>query len=571
MNNKIEALIKDDYMLILEDIEKSDPEEFKKSVLENRGDESLFISFFLKDDRLTFISKLLPKFEKYGYSIMSENKSLSKKTILSTIVMENKEKIPDILYAIINTRNDDTCEFMLKHIGEKNILKLEQDGWPLFKIIAKKTFIKSAKYLATTESDFNLTENEKITTLSEAEKNKQILSIYWGKMNKEIPGTHMPDNEFYHFNTLIKNKADSIYIKNSMEVSIILGLLETHKERLVHEQKIQLLKSTLSSVDKTLFKETLKLFKFKLKDEDVHNMLLLNLREAGKMEYGYLFLNEKDFLKKTGFMKNGEDIVLKHAINNIDDLLKDLFITLDTRVRFKTKEDKFVSAVMNRLRSSIGELGYEFLFNNLEGTQKTLFEGLTEKNENRFRMVSLMEVANISTNSASIFKFKSITPDTIYKLKNKTITLDEKQKEELQYLLEKTWFKKEEDNSMYIEKYDPWQLTRKHIELLNPLLCFPVMKEEQKFRYLKWCISNIQNITVGTKSNDDYIGINFDNIYREFKENPNFNWKSLNIDMKKLEIMKNSEIYFEIKALIMKSELEENLNNTASVKKRNKI
>ncbi len=573
MNRNIEALIKNDYIYLLEEMEKNNPEEFKRAVLEINGEDSLFMSFFKKDSSPTFISKLLPLFAKYGYSLMSENKTAEKRYISGHMVINpNKEKLPEILYAITKTHYDKSIEIMLKHLGEKNILQLESDGWPLFKILARNNFVESARYLATTQSDFNLTENEKDTALTAAERSKEMLGVYWSKMNQQMPSLHMPDNEFFHFNTLIEKKSSSIYRKNESEVSVVLGLLETNKERLTRDQKFKVLKSTLEATDKSLFKGGLKMFGLKSKDKEVLDLLLKNLRKTAQMEYGYLFLNENYLLKEVGSTRNLEgEILTKHAIHNIDELLKDLNVTLDTRTRYRSKEDKFVSAVMRRLRESIGEIGYEFLFEKLEGTNTTLFEGLTEKRGATYRIISLIEVANISTHKESVFKFKTITSDTLGKLKLETVSLDDSQKEEVKNLLEKTWFKKEENGQFYIEKYDPWQMARKKIELLNPLLVLPVLNEEQKIGYLRWGFANISNLTLNPKGGDDYMSLAFDKIYKEFKDKSGFDWRTINVDLEKLEKSKDTEIYFEIKALLMKSELENNLEKTASIQRRNKI
>lgn len=573
MNRNIEALIKNDYIYLLEEMEKNNPEEFKRAVLEINGEDSLFMSFFKKDSSPTFISKLLPLFAKYGYSLMSENKTAEKRYISGHMVINpNKEKLPEILYAITKTHYDKSIEIMLKHLGEKNILQLESDGWPLFKILARNNFVESARYLATTQSDFNLTENEKDTALTAAERSKEMLGVYWSKMNQQMPSLHMPDNEFFHFNTLIEKKSSSIYRKNESEVSVVLGLLETNKERLTRDQKFKVLKSTLEATDKSLFKGGLKMFGLKSKDKEVLDLLLKNLRKTAQMEYGYLFLNENYLLKEVGSTRNLEgEILTKHAIHNIDELLKDLNVTLDTRTRYRSKEDKFVSAVMRRLRESIGEIGYEFLFEKLEGTNTTLFEGLTEKRGATYRIISLIEVANISTHKESVFKFKTITSDTLGKLKLETVSLDDSQKEEVKNLLEKTWFKKEENGQFYIEKYDPWQMARKKIELLNPLLVLPVLNEEQKIGYLRWGFANISNLTLNPKGGDDYMSLAFDKIYKEFKDKSGFDWRTINVDLEKLEKSKDTEIYFEIKALLMKSELENNLDKTILKQKKNKI
>lgn len=573
MNRNIEALIKNDYIYLLEEMEKNNPEEFKRAVLEINGEDSLFMSFFKKDSSPTFISKLLPLFAKYGYSLMSENKTAEKRYISGHMVINpNKEKLPEILYAITKTHYDKSIEIMLKHLGEKNILQLESDGWPLFKILARNNFVESARYLATTQSDFNLTENEKDTALTAAERSKEMLGVYWSKMNQQMPSLHMPDNEFFHFNTLIEKKSSSIYRKNESEVSVVLGLLETNKERLTRDQKFKVLKSTLEATDKSLFKGGLKMFGLKSKDKEVLDLLLKNLRKTAQMEYGYLFLNENYLLKEVGSTRNLEgEILTKHAIHNIDELLKDLNVTLDTRTRYRSKEDKFVSAVMRRLRESIGEIGYEFLFEKLEGTNTTLFEGLTEKRGATYRIISLIEVANISTHKESVFKFKTITSDTLGKLKLETVSLDDSQKEEVKNLLEKTWFKKEENGQFYIEKYDPWQMARKKIELLNPLLVLPVLNEEQKIGYLRWGFANISNLTLNPKGGDDYMSLAFDKIYKEFKDKSGFDWRTINVDLEKLEKSKDTEIYFEIKALLMKSELENNLDKTIVKQKKNKI
>ncbi len=574
MNRHIEAIIKNDYMYLLDEMEKNQPEEFKKSVLELNGEDSLFMSFFKKDSSPAFISKLLPKLASYGYSLMSEFKTAEKRYNSGHMVVNpKKEKLPEILYAITKTHYDKSIELMLRHIGEENILKLEADGWPLFKILARNTFIESARYLATTESDFNLTDDERDPALNAAERSKEILAIYWGKMNKQLPSLHMPDNEFFHFNNLIEKKSSSIYKKSASEVSVVSGLLETNKERLTKEQQLKILTSTLEAQDKTLFKGAVKMFGFKVKDEEILDLLLKNLRKAGQMEYGYLFLNEKFLLKKTETRMDTttNEIYHRHAIHNIDDLLKDLNVTLNTGTRWRSKEDKIMSASMTRLRDSIGKIGYEFLFEKLEDTNTTLFEGLTEKKGATFKMVSLMEIVNISTNSESIFKFKTITNDTLGKLKLGSISLDEKQKEEIKTLLDKTWFKKEQDGSFYVEKYDPWQMARKKLELLNPLLVLPVLGDEQKMAYLRWGFANIQHLTLNPKSGDDYMSLSFDSIYREFKEKNDFDWRTLNINMEKLEEGKNTEIYFEVKALIMKSELEKNLEKGNVVQRKNKI
>lgn len=574
MNKNIEAIIKNDYFYLLEEMEKSNPEEFKKAVLEVNNEDSLFMSFFKKDSSTEFISKLLPKLASYGYSLMSEFKTAEKRYNAGHMVVNpKKEKLPEILYAITKTHNDKTVELMLRHIGEENILKLEADGWPIFKILARNIYVSSARFLATTNSDFNLTENENDPTLNATERSKEMLAIYWEKMNKQLPGLHMPDNEFFHFNELIRKKSDSIYRKNTTEVSIVLGLLETNKERLTKDQQLKLLKSTLLAQDKTLFKGAVKMFGFKVKDEEILDLLLKNLRKTGQMEYCYLFLNEKFLLKKTESSLNTEknEIIDRHAIHNIDDLLKDLNVTLSTGTRWRSKEDKIMSASMSRLRDSVGKIGYEFLFEKLEGTNKTLFEGLTEKRGATFKIVSMMEIVNISTNNEAIFKFKTITNDTLGKLKLGSTSLDENQKEEIRTLLDKTWFKKEPDGSFYVEKYDPWQMARKKLELLNPLLVLPVLDEEKKVAYLRWGFANIQHLTLNPKGSDDYMSITFDSIYKEFKEKNDFDWRTLNINMEKLEEGKNTEIYFEIKALIMKSELEKSLEKGNVVQRKNKI
>lgn len=579
MNRHIEALIKNDYIYFLEEMEKNSPEEFKSAVLDLNNEDSLFMSLFKKDSSPTFISKLLPLCAKYGYSLMSENKTAEKRYNAGHMVINpKKEKLPEILYAITKTHHDKSIEIMLKHLGEENILKLESDGWPLFKILARNNFVESARYLATTKSDFNLTENENDTALNAAERSKEMLAVYWSKMNQQMPSLHMPDNEFFHFNTLIEKKSSSVYRKNESEVSVILGLLETNKNRLTKEQKLKLLKSTLQCVDKSLFKGGLKMFGFKVKDEEVMDVLLKNLRAAGQMEYGYLFLNENYLLKKTERLLNKDEndetifkVTYKHAIHNIDELLKDLNVILDTRTRYRSKEDKFVSAVMKRLRDSVGKIGYDFLFEKLEEENKTLFEGLTEKKGATFKIVSLIELANISTHNESIFKFKTITTDTLTKLKLGTTTLSQNQEDEIKNLLEKTWFKKEENGQFYIEKYDRWQMARKKIELLNPLLVLPVLNEEQKIGYLRWGFANISHLTLNPKGGDDYMSITFDKVYQEFKDKNGFDWRTINVDLEKLEKSKDTEIYFEIKALLMKSELENNLDKTIVKQKKNKI
>ncbi len=574
MNKNIEAIIKNDYFYLLEEMEKSNPEEFKKAVLEVNNEDSLFMSFFKKDSSTEFISKLLPKLASYGYSLMSEFKTAEKRYNAGHMVVNpKKEKLPEILYAMTKTHNDKTVEFMLRHIGEDNILKLEADGWPLFKILARNTYVASARFLATTKSDFNLTEDERDPALNATERSKEILAIYWEKMNRQMPSLYMPENEFVHFNNLINKKASSVYKKNPTEVSIISGLLETNKERLTKEQKFQVLKSTLEAQDKTLFKGAVKIFGFKSKDEEILDLLLKNLRKTGQMEYGYLFLNENYLLKKTEVTYNhfDDEIVEKHAIHNIDELLKNLNISLSTGTRWRSKEDKTMSATMRRLKESIGKIGYDFLFEKLEGTNTTLFEGLTEKKGATFRVGSLLEIVNITTNKDSIFNFKTINNDTLGKLKLGTISLDEAQKEEIKTLLDNTWFKKASDGLFHFEKHDPWQMARQKFELLNPMLVIPVLDDEKKMAYLKWGFANVQRLTLNPKGGDDYISLTFDKIYKEFKERNDFDWRTLNIDMKKLDECKDTEIYFEIKALIMKSELEKNLEKGNVVQRKNKI
>ncbi len=567
MSNHIEALLNNNYLYLLNDIEKNHPEEFKKSVLELKGEDSLFISFFKKDDSYEFISQLLPKFESYGYSILNETKTPKSQYPHGTLfAIPNKTKIPDVLWAISKTSKDKTAEYMLKHIGEKAILELEAQGWPIFKMIATKGFVASAQYLATTNSNFNLTDSDQSTSLSAAERNKDVLAIYWQKMNKTVGRTSMPDNEFFHFNELIEKKASSIYRKQPAEVSAIITLIDSNKDRLNKTQQLEILKSTLSSLDKTLFKSALKSFSLKIKDEDVSLLLLQNLRHAGQMEYGYLFLNEPSLIKKTidKHVLEGDEIkhVIKYGIDHIDDLLKNLNIILnfEASTRYRTREEKMGSAVLTRLRDSIGKEGYEFLFKPLEDSDKTLFQALTEKKGATFKMVALFDVANISTHPESVFKFKTITSSVFTQLGK--ISLTEEQIDEVKNLLNNTWFKKQTNNSIYIEQFDFWQLSRKKIDVLNHHLALPAMTDEHKTAFLRWGFANIEEVNLKTKNSDNHLSIIFNNVYEEMKNRDSFDWKSLDINMEKLEKVKDSEIYFEIKALIMKSELQKSLTKT---------
>lgn len=567
MNNHIEALLNNNYLYLLNDIEKNYPEEFKKSALELKGEDSLFLSFFKKDDSFEFISQLLPKLESYGYSILNETKTPKSQYPHSTLfAIPNKTKIPDVLWAISKTSKDKTAEFMLRHIGEKAILDLESQGWPVFKMIATKGFVASAQYLATTNSNFNLTDSDQSTALSAAEKNKDILAIYWQKMNQSVGRTHMPENEFFHFNELIEKKASSIYRKQPSEVSSIMSLIESNKDRLNKTQQLEILKSTLSALDKTLFKGVLKTFSLKIKDEDVSLLLLKNLRNAGQMEYGYLFLNEPSLVKKTidNHILEGDEIkhVKKYGIDHVDDLLKNLNISLsfEASTRYRTREEKMASAVLTRLRDSIGQGGYDFLFKTLEDSDKTLFQALTEKKGATFKMVALFDVANISTHREAVFKFKTITSSIFSQLGK--ITLTEEQIDEVKDLLNNTWFKKQANNSSYIEQFDFWQLSRKKIDVLNPHLALPAMTDEHKIAFLRWGFANIDEVNLKTKNSDNHLSVIFNNVYEEMRNREYFDWKSLNINMEKLEKVKDSEIYFEVKALIMKSDLQKSLPKT---------
>lgn len=79
-------------MYLLDEMEKNQPEEFKKSVLEVNGEDSLFMSFFKKDSSTAFISKLLPKCASYGYSLMSEYKTAEKRYNAGHMVVNPKKK-----------------------------------------------------------------------------------------------------------------------------------------------------------------------------------------------------------------------------------------------------------------------------------------------------------------------------------------------------------------------------------------------------------------------------------------------------------------------------------------------
>ncbi len=573
-SEKINNLINKNYITILKDIIESDKETFKQDVLRvDEKDNSLFIAFLKLKNEEAFARELLEVLENFNYSLAKKHKSVEKEKGLVKYLVNaeelNDKKISDFLYVLLENNNSKIIDLVVKHVEEKNkevFVQIEKDGWNLFKVAANRHangyLSKEGLEIISKYCDPKLLEKEQSTILNILERKEDGIRIFWeAKNGTKIDGI-MKKEEFNHYFALLGRQIDRVYNKKSDETQNIIDSVVNKKDRFNEEQKNKILEMSLACTDKRLFKDVLKSFGLKMKDKHVRDIVLSNLEKTDSMDYCYLFLNKEDFFTLT---KKGV-----YGFESISSFISKKYINLDVVSRANRRiEEKYNLAIVDRLKEAFKEDGYGLLYDKREG-EKTAFDLYLQKVIKK-GVSNLMEIFNVRFDGRGIFNFKSFKKEDIEKENIRNLT--QEQKKEVQDFLDATWFKKDEEGKMNIEKASTYKVNS--LEVFKSEVLLNCLNEQQDKLLFSFLMNNIKEVYNKDKSAFGFQNYNlaefFKAKYEEYKADKSFNWEELNIKKEALEKIKDSELYFEIKAILFASRLDKELANKKEVRKSIKI
>ncbi len=572
-SEKINNLINKNYITILKDIIESDRETFKQDVLRvDEKNNSLLVAFLKLKNEEAFAKELLEVLEDFNYSLKTKHKSIDdEKGLVRNISLKDDvlkdKKISDFLYILLENNNSKIVDLVVKKVEEKHkelFREIEQDGWNLFKIAAMRYsygyLTKEGFEIIAKNCDKKLLEKEQQIILNILEKKDDGIKIFWETKNGVKETEVMKNEEFSHFISLLSRKVGMIYNKKSEETQVIVDSVLNKKDRFTKEQRDKILEVSLECTDKRLFKEVLKSFGMTMRSKDAREIVLGNLEKTSNMDYCYLFLNKEEMFQQT---KKG-----LYGFETISNHLSKHYITLSVSSRsYRKVEDKYNVAIINRLRETCQKEGYEFLYENKIG-EYSLFDIYVEKLSGKSNLVNILEFFNVRFDKNGVLQFNGLTKEDIEKN-----SLNNEQKKEIQDFLDNLWFKKDKEGKMNIEKIPLNKLNG--LEVFKSEVLINCLNEEQNKIFFSFLANNIKDIYSKHKNQFGFQNDNLEKFfktkYEEFKLNKEINWKELNIRDESLEEIKDSELYFEIKAILFANNLNKELANKKEVKKSIKI
>jgi hypothetical protein len=588
---EIDGMLKDNHVQVLKLLSQLNPEQFKQNVqsLSTEG-LSLFNSFYPKNYGQKYVLDLLELCQQYGYSLMDSKKEYDNNFNIKN--KNNPKLIPEVIVALSNSRHDDSINVIVEKIGKENILKLEQEGWPILECCYRKGFVKTIQVL----SDFGC--NTEVSPsgnklLQIAENNQKTVDLYWAIKNKKesLQTNFMTDEQFGHFHKVFVDKCKHIHNKKDGHTESILNWVIQKKEVLNKEQKEKLLIESMGAVDLRLFKGILKLLNIKQNSKELKDLIFPELERIKHHELLYPFLEDKEYLfklVKKGFTTetvNDKYIVYvspeknQYGINLINDVLCSLDINPFEKYNARGNKGLVSQAVSTRLKNLFED---EHLLLEMLDNGQTLFENIINQKEYRNKLFGLINIVPKSEEEKSLFK--KITPQQVIDFTKNNFDFNEEQKQEIREVLDKTFLKLTEENKPLIlsngEKLFNSSFWLLDYRLFKDDSIFTLSEKEKVLELLvgqnanSWSKTLFNSVnswdksfnTAGKSSENNSILV-MKAIYLDLRNNKNTNWNNITIGEHDKEYLKDSEFLFELNALQFSQQLNGTLKEKDNIKK----